>query len=43
MIAASMLKADGFDNVINIHSGWNKIKESGIPIATGAPENVITG
>jgi glyoxylase-like metal-dependent hydrolase (beta-lactamase superfamily II)/rhodanese-related sulfurtransferase len=42
MIATSILKANGFENVINVHDGWNKIKETDVPITTGAPENLVT-
>jgi hypothetical protein len=37
-----MLKAKGFSNVINVHHGWSKIKDSGVPVATGAPANLAT-
>lgn len=38
MIASSILKSRGFQNIINVHEGWNKIKDSGVPIATGVSE-----
>ena len=38
MIASSILKAHGFDKIVNIRNGWNKIKETGVAIATGAPQ-----
>jgi glyoxylase-like metal-dependent hydrolase (beta-lactamase superfamily II)/rhodanese-related sulfurtransferase len=41
MIASSILKSHGYNNVINVEGGWNKIKESGVPVATGAPANVV--
>lgn len=31
MIAASMLKAQGFDNIRNVYGGWSKIKELDLP------------
>ena len=42
MIAASILKAKGFNNVVNVHHGWSKIKDSGVPISIGAPANLAT-
>jgi hydroxyacylglutathione hydrolase len=41
MIAASVLKRSGFTNVINVHGGWGKIKDTGVPVATGIPSNLI--
>jgi rhodanese-related sulfurtransferase len=41
MIACSILKARGFDQVVNVHQGWNKIKDSGVPVATGTPQNMV--
>ena len=41
MIASSILKANGFENVVNVRHGWNKIKDTGVPIATGAPDNAL--
>ncbi len=41
MIASSILKANGFKNIINVHGGWGKIKITNIPIATGTPANLI--
>ena len=41
MIAASILKANDFENVINVHGGWGKIKETGIEVETGAPANIV--
>jgi rhodanese-related sulfurtransferase len=43
MIASSLLKSNGFNKVVNVRYGWNKIKETGVPIATGLPENVVAG
>ena len=42
MIAASILKAKGFNNVVNVHHGWSKIKDSGVPISVGSPSNLAT-
>lgn len=42
MIAASILKAKGFNNVINVHQGWSKIKDSGVPVSLGVPANLAT-
>jgi rhodanese-related sulfurtransferase len=41
MIATSLLKSKGFNNVINVHDGWNKIKNTEVPIETGSPANVV--
>lgn len=38
MIAASMMKAVGYTNVINVYGGWSLIKDENIPVATGAVE-----
>jgi hydroxyacylglutathione hydrolase len=43
MIATTFLIANGFQNVVYIKESWKKIKESGIPIATGVPENLVAG
>lgn len=37
MIAASILKAKGYPNVINVYGGWSVIKDQDIPVATGIP------
>lgn len=42
MIACSILRANGFDNVVNVHQGWNKIKDTGVPIVLGSDENMVT-
>lgn len=42
MIASSILKSKGFHNVVNVRHGWSKIKDSGVPIATGTPSNLAT-
>ncbi len=36
MIAASMMKAVGYTNVINVYGGWSLIKDENIPVASGA-------
>ncbi len=41
MIAASMMKANGFENVVNVHGGWAKIKNTDIPVETGAPSTAV--
>ena len=41
MVAASILKAHGFDNVVNVKHGWNQIKNTGVPVATGSPANAV--
>ena len=30
-------------NIINIHGGWSKIKETNVPVSSGTPENIVTG
>jgi hydroxyacylglutathione hydrolase len=40
VIASSLLKSKGFNNIVNVHGGWNKIKDVGVPVSTGAPEGV---
>lgn len=42
MIAASILKAKGFNNVVNVHQGWSKIKDTSVPISVGAPANLAS-
>jgi rhodanese-related sulfurtransferase len=42
MVAASLLKRNGYNNIINVHGGWGKIKTTDVPVATGAPSNLIT-
>ncbi|HNS12780.1 MAG TPA: MBL fold metallo-hydrolase [Bacteroidia bacterium] len=37
MIAASILKSKGFNNVINVYKGWSEIKNTSVPIETGMP------
>jgi hydroxyacylglutathione hydrolase len=34
MIAASIMKSHGFDNIYNVYGGFSKIKDTGVPIAT---------
>lgn len=41
MIASSILKADGFNKIVNVHYGWSKIKDTDIPIETGSPANIL--
>lgn len=40
MIAVSILKAKGFNNLINVHQGWSKIKDTNVPVSVGAPSNL---
>ena len=42
VVAASLMKRNGFSNITNVHGGWGKIKSTNVPIATGAPSNLIT-
>ncbi len=42
VIAASILKANGFNNIINVSGGWGKIKQTNVPVETGVPANLIT-
>ena len=42
MIAASILKAKGFNNIVNVHHGWSKIKDTAVPISLGAPAILAT-
>jgi len=42
VIAASLMKARGFKNLVNVHGGWNKIKTTDVPIETGTPANLAT-
>ncbi len=37
MIASSILRANGFANVINVHKGWSEIKTTDVPVETGLP------
>lgn len=39
MIAASMLKATGYSNLINVRGGWNNIQHCGVDVKTGTPSN----
>ena len=42
MIAASMMKANGYPNVINVYGGWSLIKDEDVPVETGrvAPKSI---
>lgn len=40
MIASSILKARGFNNIVNVHQGWSKIKDTDVPVSLGAPSNL---
>ncbi|TAH38399.1 MAG: MBL fold metallo-hydrolase [Bacteroidetes bacterium] len=37
MIAASMLKKGGLDNVINVYKGWSEIKNTDVPVSKALP------
>jgi hydroxyacylglutathione hydrolase len=41
VIAATMLKAKGFDNVINVRGGWSQIKQTDVPVEKGVPSNLV--
>ncbi len=41
-IASSLLKAKGFNHIIHVRDGWNKIKHTNVPIEIGLPGNLIT-
>jgi len=43
MIAASLLMANGFEDVVNVSGGWSIIKDTGVPVSKGIPDNVVTG
>jgi glyoxylase-like metal-dependent hydrolase (beta-lactamase superfamily II)/rhodanese-related sulfurtransferase len=43
MIASSLLQSKGYKNIINVHGGWNSIKEAGVQVATGIPDNTVVG
>ncbi len=34
MVAASLLKAKGYNNIVNVNGGFNKIKAAGLPVVT---------
>jgi hypothetical protein len=34
------MRARGFQHLVNVHLGWNKIKNTDVPIETGAPSNL---
>ena len=41
MIASSLLQSRGYKNIINVHGGWNSIKEAGVQVNTGIPYNTL--
>ncbi len=43
LIATSILKANGFEDVVNVSGGWNKIRETDVPVTKGIPGNLVTG
>ncbi|MEO8087052.1 MAG: MBL fold metallo-hydrolase, partial [Bacteroidota bacterium] len=42
MIAASLMKRNGYHNITNVHGGWGKIKHTNVPVVKGVPSNLIT-
>ena len=40
VIASSILKSQGFNNVVNVHGGWGKIKLTDVPVEKGVPSNL---
>jgi hypothetical protein len=42
MIAVSILKAKGYNNLVNVHQGWSKIKDTAVPISIGVPSGLAT-
>ena len=42
MIASSILKMKGFNNITMVNGGWNKIKHTAVEIEKGIPVNVGT-
>jgi glyoxylase-like metal-dependent hydrolase (beta-lactamase superfamily II)/rhodanese-related sulfurtransferase len=42
VIASSILKANGFNNIINVLGGWNQIKKTSLPVEKGVPANLVT-
>ena len=41
-IASSLLKAKGFNHVVNVHGGWNKIKLTDVAVEMGVPLNAVS-
>jgi len=37
MIAASIMKANGFNNIVNVYGGYGKIKETNVPTESSIP------
>ncbi len=42
VIASSILKANGFNNIVNVLGGWNEIKKTNVPVELGVPHNLIS-
>ena len=42
MIAASLLKRNGFNNVTNVCGGWKNIKTTNVPVQKGIPSNLVS-
>jgi rhodanese-related sulfurtransferase len=41
MVAASLMKQQGFKDVTNVHGGWSHFKDIDLPVQTGVPSNLI--
>ena len=41
MVAASLMKRQGFKDVTNVHGGWSHFKNIDLPVQKGAPSNLI--
>jgi hydroxyacylglutathione hydrolase len=42
VIAASILKKKGFNNITVVQGGWSKIRKTDVPVAKGLPSNMVT-
>jgi len=42
MIAASLMKRNGFKDVTNVLGGWGKIKDTNVPVQKGVPSNLVS-
>ncbi len=42
MIAASLMKREGYNNIINVHGGWGKIKDTNVTVTMGVPSNLVS-
>jgi hydroxyacylglutathione hydrolase len=41
VIAASLMKRQGFKDITNVHGGWRSFTNIDLPVQTGAPSNLI--